>query len=155
MSGVASMASPGNPGAMRRRFSLTFPATELGTRAGVGIVTRRLRQAGLTPERTAEVEISLTEAVNNVVEHAYAGIGGGSVRVLCRLRPDRLDIRICDTGRPLPANRLPPGIAADVAVPRQDLPEGGFGWFLIRAFARDIRYHRCGPCNHLSLRFDV
>ena len=136
-------------------LKIAFPSGEMEVRQALAELRRGLAPMELAPEDEGAIELVLGEVLNNVVEHAYAGIGGGSVRVLCRLRPDRLDIRICDTGRPLPANRLPPGIAADVAVPRQDLPEGGFGWFLIRAFARDIRYDRCGPCNHLSLRFDV
>jgi serine/threonine-protein kinase RsbW len=152
---AAPMPLPGDQPAMRTRFTLSFAATDLETRANIGVVARRLQLAGLTPDRTAEIEVALTEAVNNVVEHAYAEYGTGSIRLLCSLRPGHLDIRICDTGRPLPAERLPPGLAADLSVAREHLPEGGFGWFLIRAFTTEIRYDRCGNCNHLSLRFDI
>lgn len=155
MTGAAPLPAPGDKPAMRTRFSLCFLATDLETRANIGIVARRLQLAGLARERTTEIEIALTEAVNNVVEHAYAEVGAGSIRLLCSLRPGQLDIRIFDTGRPLPEDRLPPGLAADLSVAREDLPEGGFGWFLIRAFTTEIRYDRCAGCNHLSLRFAV
>ncbi len=139
---------------MRDRFNMSFCATDLAAREAVARISERLRKAGLGRNRADEVEIALAEAVNNVVEHAYARSEPGDVRILCSLRSAHLDIRICDTGAPLPQIRLPPGLAADVSVPRADLPEGGFGWFLIRELTSDIRYDRCGLINHLSLRFD-
>lgn len=137
------------------RFSLRFPATELDARASVHAACARLRDAGVPALRAGEIEIALAEAVNNVVEHAYAGADAGPVRLSCSLLGTRLDIRLCDIGRPLPGDRLPPGLAADVDVPLADLPEGGFGWFLIRSLATEIRYDRCGASNHLSLRFEL
>lgn len=134
---------------------MSFCATELAAREAIAGITGRLRKAGLEPNRAGDVEIALAEAINNVVEHAYASPDPGDVRVLCSLRPAHLDIRICDTGSPLPKSRVPSGLAVDVSVPRADLPEGGFGWFLIRELTSDIRYDRCGLINHLSLRFDL
>ncbi len=132
---------------------MSFCATELEARQAIARASEWLRASGLCQIRADEVEIALAEAINNVVEHAYSGPEMGSIRLLCSLRATHLDIRICDTGVPLPQNRLPPGLAADVNVPRADLPEGGFGWFLIRQLTSDIRYDRCGLINHLSLRF--
>ena len=140
---------------MRDRFNVSFCATELAARRAIARISDRLRQTGLETSRADEVEIALAEAVNNVVEHAYARSEPGDVRVLCSLRETQLDIRICDAGAPLPQNRLPAGQAVDVSVRRADLPEGGFGWFLIRELTSDIRYDRCGLINHLSLRFDL
>ena len=139
----------------RDKFKMSFCATELEARAAIATISGRLRALDLASSRADEVEIALAEAVNNVVEHAYAGSEPGIVRILCSLRGPHLDIRICDTGGPLPQNRLPPGLAADVSVAKSDLPEGGFGWFLIRELTSDIRYDRCGLINHLSLRFDL
>lgn len=140
---------------LRDRFRVKFPATELDARAAIAETSARLRGAGVDPDRADEIEIALAEAVNNVVEHAYSSTGAGNVHLHCSLRPHRLDIRICDTGTPLPDERLPPGLAADLNVPVADLPEGGFGWFLIRELTSEIRYDRCGSSNHLSLRFDL
>lgn len=140
---------------MRDRFEWSFCATELRARATIKAAAERLRAAGLSDDRAGEVEIALAEAINNVVEHAYAGRDPGKIRLLCSLRLERLDIRICDDGSPLPHERLPPGLAADVSVPRADLPEGGFGWFLIRELTNEIRYDRCDGSNQLSLRFEL
>jgi serine/threonine-protein kinase RsbW len=97
----------------------------------------------------------LAEAINNVVEHAYAGRKPGLIKILCELQSDLLDIRICDHGGPMPQKRLPQGLALDVSGPRRDLPEGGFGWFLIRDLANEIWYDRLGDENHLLLRFGL
>ena len=139
----------------RDKFRMSFRATELEARQTIVAISKRLRTSGLTRDRADEVEIALAEAINNVVEHTYAKSEPGLVRILCSLRSAHLDIRICDTGTPLPKNRLPPGLAADVSVPRAELPEGGFGWFLIRELTSEVRYDRCGLINHLSLRFDL
>lgn len=139
---------------MRDKFNTSFNATELESRRAIATISGRLRATGLDRDKADEIEIALAEAINNVVEHAYSKAEPGTIRVLCSLRNTRLDIRICDTGAPLPDNRLPPGLAADVSVARADLPEGGFGWFLIRELTSEVRYDRCGLINHLSLRFD-
>ena len=139
---------------IRAKFNTTFNATELEARTALATISDRLRASWLGRDQADSVEIALAEAINNVVEHAYAKAEPGTVRVSCTLRDTHLEIRICDAGVPLPDNRLPPGLAADVSVAREDLPEGGFGWFLIRELTSDIRYDRCGLINHLSLRFD-
>lgn len=140
---------------LRDKFKMSFRATESEARQAIAAISDRLRSSELARDRADEVEIALAEAINNVVEHAYAHTEPGLIRILCSLRRAHLDIRICDTGSALPHNRLPPGLAADVSVARADLPEGGFGWFLIRELTSDIRYDRCGLINHLSLRFDL
>ncbi|MFC3118799.1 ATP-binding protein [Jhaorihella thermophila] len=137
------------------RFALRIEASEINTRSVVQSVCGRLRLAGVAPLRAGDIEIVLAEAINNVVEHAYGQSEPGPIHISCSLRNDRLDIRINDEGRPLPDERLPPGRVADVDVPLNDLPEGGFGWFLIRSLATEVRYDRCGTRNQLSLRFKV
>ena len=62
---------------------------------------------------------------------------------------------VVDTGRAMPDGRTPLGAAVDTDVPMQDMPEGGFGWFLIKDLAKDVTYHRVKAENHLSLRLAV
>lgn len=85
------------------------------------------------------------EALNNVVEHAYVGQETGVVGLLCVVGKAGVACRISDRGRPL--DQLPEGLAPDL---RGVLPEGGFGWFLIRQLATRIRYRRHGRQNLLS-----
>ena len=140
---------------MVETFACSFQATELDARDGIGCVVEKLRALGMSETRAGEVRIALAEAVNNVVEHPYAGRAPGDVRIRCNLDTAQLWISIWDAGMPLPDNRLPPGNPADVSGPIEDLPEGGFGWFLIRELTSDIQYQRANGSNELSLCFEV
>ena len=53
--------------------------------------------------------------------------------------------------RPSPGGEPPAGQAPDP----DDLPEGGFGWHLIRSLSKDLEYHREGDRNFLTFRLDM
>ncbi len=135
-------------------LELSFHATDTEASAGIARLSSGLANHGLPPHKSDDVKIALAEAINNVVEHAYNGIAPANVQVTCRLDRDRLDILISDTGHPLPGFRMPDGTPAPLGETTQDLPEGGFGWFLIHQLTSDIRYERRDGCNRLSLRFN-
>jgi serine/threonine-protein kinase RsbW len=62
--------------------------------------------------------------------------------------------RVLDHGAELPGHILPSGTLADLGQ-HSDLPEGGFGWHMIRALAKDVEYRRQNGCNQLSFRLDL
>lgn len=104
----------------------------------------------LPPEAKGTAELVLAEVLNNVAEHAYAD-RPGTVEVT--LTPVTSGIRclIVDWGVAMPGERLPDGRlpgGADTAL--EDLPEGGFGWHLIRVLTQDLAYQRSGDQNRLS-----
>ncbi|MBY6066142.1 ATP-binding protein [Leisingera aquaemixtae] len=140
---------------MVKTFACSFTATNLDARNGIASVVEHLRSLGLQAARVDEVQIALTEAVNNVVEHAYEGKPPGDVRIRAELSPERLWISIQDAGAPFPNGELPEGKPADVTVPADSLPEGGFGWFLIRELASQVQYERAEGSNNLSLCFEI
>lgn len=49
----------------------------------------------------------------------------------------------------MPGLCLPPGLQQPVDL-LEDIPEGGYGWFLIRSLTKDLAYHRINGTNHLS-----
>lgn len=134
-------------------FYFGFDATEIAARQTLIATIARLSDIGLSKSRCEDIEIALGEAVNNVVEHACAGMPGARARLTCRFRGDVLLVEIRDTGRPMPENCLPSGAQVDLSGPIEDLPEGGFGWFLIRQIATNIGYTRKGRHNCLTLEF--
>lgn len=96
-----------------------------------------------------DVQIVLAEAMNNIVEHAYAD-RPGQIEITLWSTPDGLKGRLVDNGAPMPGV-LPAGTLPAIGQDG-DLPEGGFGWFLIRQLASDITYRRQDGVNHLLFR---
>jgi serine/threonine-protein kinase RsbW len=96
-----------------------------------------------------DAQIVLAEAMNNIVEHAYAD-RQGQIDITLWTAPDGLLCRLVDNGAPMP-DALPKGQLPDLR-PDGDLPEGGFGWYLIRQLARDVVHRRMGGANHLTFR---
>ena len=97
-------------------------------------------------EQRGRIEIVLAEALNNIVEHAYAG-RTGQIRLELTLHPEGLACLLRDGGCPLPGLQLPPGRL--MAFKDRDLPEGGFGWFVIRSLTRELTYRRVTHENEL------
>ncbi|MBL4916661.1 ATP-binding protein [Szabonella alba] len=93
-------------------------------------------------------EIVMAEILNNIVEHAYAG-EGGRIEMALQDGEGGLHCSISDRGRPFPLGEPPAGGLPDLS---DDLPEGGFGWALIRAYAEDLNYERRDGWNHLRFR---
>ena len=133
----------------------SFVATEANARKGIGVIMARLAAEGLPAETLGSVEIVLAEAVNNIVEHAYCGVAPGDVQVTYAVTPDALTMTFVDHGAAFPHGILPPGRPADLSVSRESLPEGGFGWLLIRELTNDLTYDRHNGYNKLSVRFDL
>lgn len=105
--------------------------------------------AGLSVDDRDAAELVLAEVLNNVAEHAYSDTTG-TVAVTLRAVPAGLDCLVVDQGVAMPDNQLPAGrLTAGPDTGVDDLPEGGFGWHLIRALTRNLSYVREGDCNRL------
>ncbi|PSL21295.1 ATP-binding protein [Shimia abyssi] len=100
------------------------------------------------------LEIVLGEVLNNVVEHALAGRVDGLIVVRCLHESSEWRVIVRDNGIHMPNGKLPPGVAPDVDTTRENLPEGGFGWSLVRMLARDLHYERSADWNVLSFTMD-
>ncbi|MEM7498830.1 MAG: ATP-binding protein [Pseudomonadota bacterium] len=105
-------------------------------------------------EGSEELRLALTEALNNVIEHA-AHPSDIPIRVTThRATGGRVSITIEDRGTPLPETLLDeqweaeePNLKDDVAL----LPEGGWGWMLIRASVERLAFRRVDGHNLLTL----
>lgn len=93
-------------------------------------------------------EIVLAEVLNNIVEHAYNG-QAGVIIISLQHRRDGVLVQVRDHGQPFPRDEVPQGLLPAAGL-RENLPEGGFGWYLIRNLVRDLSYQRKDDCNHLS-----
>lgn len=104
----------------------------------------------LAEDERGTAEMVLAEALNNIVEHAYAA-APGLIEVTLSASLAGIVCQISDAGTGMPQDALPPGILPDaLGAAADDLPEGGFGWFLIRTLTTDLCYLRDGVMNRLS-----
>lgn len=140
----------GNPD--QRRLHFLFPGDVVSVRSGLSMAMDALRHMQASSQLESVIEIALAEVLNNVVEHAYAEQGGGVIEIEIERQFDGFAFCITDDGRPMPDNCLPAGTRRDLDVPAQDLPEGGFGWFLIRKLTQDLEYSRSANRNRLTFR---
>ncbi|WP_299285415.1 ATP-binding protein [uncultured Tateyamaria sp.] len=131
-------------------------SSELAVRAALKELLAGLGPLDLDVEEIGTVELVMAEALNNIVEHAYPeGDPAGPINIACKHATDGLHLTVIDEGRGMPNGRTPLGQAANLDVDFCDIPEGGFGWFLIKDLAKDVTYQRIAPQNRLTLRLAV
>ncbi|MDO9526108.1 MAG: ATP-binding protein [Gemmobacter sp.] len=124
-----------------------FPAEPLAVRAAVGKLFDHMPTELLSEDERGTAEIVIAEVLNNIVEHAYAG-APGNIDLTLDPTDTGLNCVITDQGRPMPDGVIPIGVLpTGVGL---DQPEGGFGWYMIRALSRDISYNRRPDGNCLT-----
>lgn len=105
--------------------------------------------SGLPEDRRGIAELVLAEVLNNIVEHAYS-TGSGDIEITVEERPGGIGFLVVDDGAAMPdgppPGMLPAGLGGDL----DHLPEGGFGWHLIRSLTFDLSYTRKNNRNVLS-----
>ncbi|MEO9823328.1 MAG: ATP-binding protein [Paracoccaceae bacterium] len=159
---------------MPEDFAQTQPPTGLGPKAGLGIIvshsfpsdfrwvrriihqtTEALSKNGLSAEAVGSVEIVLAEALNNIVEHAYEEEAPGDINLVIKQRRSSLLFEISDKGNAMPNGRAPLGNHPMSEFNNDPMPEGGYGWFLIRELVRDLIYDRRDDQNFLIFRMAI
>jgi len=128
-------------------FSRQFSASDAAVRILLAELRGWLTCLGMDEDICGSVEIVMAEALNNIVEHAYSGAGKGLVDVSVTQQTAQLSFTIRDEGQPMPGLRLPDNQLPDANGPLAELPEGGFGWFLIHHLTRQLSYERQGDQN--------
>ena len=137
------------------RLHLAFPATFQDVRSALETILETLSPLELSAEELWAVELVLAEALNNVVEHALGTAASGTIQVRLYHGARGLLVLIRDDGAPMPQGVPPLGCRIEPETDPNAPPETGFGWFLIRAVARDLIYRRTEDRNELSFRIAV
>jgi serine/threonine-protein kinase RsbW len=137
-------------------FEVSIVAGELAVREALAKFLDAIRPLNLAKAETGTIELVLAEVLNNIVEHAYPDAqASGPIDIHCAQQRDGLIIRIRDRGARMPDGQLPLGALKPIDVDLEEMPEGGFGWFLIQHLAKDVSYARVGGENHLRMRLAV
>lgn len=85
------------------------------------------------PEKIAQLELAVTEAVANIIEHAYAGRSADPVRIEAEAFEDGISFRIHHHGESFDPSLAPPP-------PFDGSRDGGFGLHMINECVDEISY---------------
>lgn len=141
---------PGLPSLIEKQF----PADYRWVRRAIHEVEDDLVAAGISSSDIGSLAIVLAEALNNVVEHAFDNNKDGVITLQIRARSKSLVFEIRDRGLPMPKGKAPVGSHPMGDIRQLDkMPEGGYGWFLIRELVQDLVYDRQGGENMLLFRY--
>lgn len=135
-------------GAMR----IVLPSTFVAVRQSLGQMRRGLGPLELSDDLLGSIEIVAAEALNNIVEHAYPDTAG-IIEIEITTDEKMVNFQIVDTGLEMPGGRVPVGAIRDYPADPEQMPEGGFGWFLIHDLTAHLSYQRSGSRNILLFGF--
>jgi serine/threonine-protein kinase RsbW len=143
----------GHHGVTSAGLHLRFPAGEASVRLALRQWRMALQTAEVCPDVMGRAEIVLAEVLNNITEHGCPDGIAGWIDLHCDLTEAGLQVIIADQGPPVPLHLLHPSpqpAASPCDLELLDLPEGGFGWSMIRALTRDLCLQRVPAGNRLS-----
>jgi serine/threonine-protein kinase RsbW len=104
-------------GAIPNPFAASWPAVPASVPAARHAVVHHLREVATSDPPLSDIGLVVSEAVTNVVNHAYADGSPGTVHVRIEFTDEELELVVEDEGRGL--------------VPRLDSPGAGLGLPLI------------------------
>lgn len=120
----------------------------------IGVAINRLVSTVFSKQETWSIELSVIEAVNNVMKHGYQCRPGNNISVSLDFRDDFLKIVITDRGLSIPTNVLEGNSQAVFGFDPNDidsLPEGGMGFALIKQNMDRVDYETVDGLNCLTL----
>ncbi|WP_010529416.1 anti-sigma B factor RsbW [Lentibacillus jeotgali] len=95
-----------------------------------GIANRQ----GFAYEAIEDLKVAISEAITNVVDHAYYQEDNGEVTIGFGVYDDRLEVMVSDHGDSFDLSEIKEGIGPYEGTESvENLSEGGFGLFLIDA----------------------
>lgn len=136
-------------------LSSRFEATESGVRNQITKVSVLLDSAVVDPDRFNDMLMVIGEVLNNIVEHGCANVETAEIGLTVLQSRCNLLVETEDQGPPLPPSLLQKRDPPSIDVPIPDLPEGGFGWFMIHTLVDNMTYERRDGRNLLSFSFEL
>ena len=136
---------------METVLTLTSPAELSQLPAFIDAVKKAAESSGVPPETIFDIELTLEEALVNIINYAYEG-KQGEIGVVCKAGNRSFSIEITDAGKAFDMTFLPPpDLSADVA----DRKIGGLGIYFIKKLANQVTSRREGEKNILVMTFFV
>src|SRR5699024_5173346 len=89
---------------------------------------------GFSYEEIEDLKVAISEAITNAVTHAYNEMDEGEVTIGFGIYADRLEVMVADYGGSFNLQQIKEDIGPyNESEPIENLREGGFGLFLIKA----------------------
>ncbi len=137
-------------------IAVSLNGNEGAIRLGLAETLSSLSPLGLSEDELGTIELVLAEALNNIIEHALVDAPTDTqIEIQAHHSVSGLQLVVVDQGLPMPKGKAPESKEPDLDVALMDMPEGGFGWFMIYTLTETVEYTRVGNANHLSLRLSV
>ena len=89
--------------------------------------------AGFDQMDTSKLILALDEACANIIKHAYKGKSGQSIKIICRIKPSRLEFVLKDEGEPIDVKKIK-------SRPLHEVRPGGLGVYLITSVMDKVKY---------------
>lgn len=100
-------------------------------------------------EKIKEIELSLAEALNNIIKHAYKGDEYKKIEINMSILDGQFKVVLTDFGEPRKNIRKP--VLEFDPNDIDSLPEGGMGLFIIEQLMDDNIYFNDGEKNTFTL----
>lgn len=122
-------------------LSLSIPADLSYLSMAHNFVREASRQRGFSGDDLYKIELSLEEAMTNVIQHAFTEDEKESFQIVCRHVPLGIEIVIREKGMPFDPRQLPEYRSGDDA---ENLSTSGMGIFLMRQSMDEVSFHNLG-----------
>ncbi len=110
-------------------------------------ISNKLAEAGVSSSAIADIAISVSEAVNNAIEHGNAGDQNKKITVKIEFKENDLYISIKDQGK-----GFDPGSVPNPTDKENLLKKVGRGIFIIRSLVDSIDFNFAGDGTEVILR---
>jgi serine/threonine-protein kinase RsbW len=109
-------------------------------------------QAGLPPDVTFRLTLSLDEIVSNVIRHGFADQAEHQIAVRVDVADGLVTATVADDGEPFDPREAP---VPDLDAPLEERQAGGLGMHLVRSTMDEVDYRREDGRNVLTVRTSV
>jgi serine/threonine-protein kinase RsbW len=125
-----------------------MPATLNHLYEAMAFVVSFAEEQGFPPNRLMEIELSMEEALVNIIKYAYPD-GNGDMGISCIISgQDQFVVEIADTGIPFDALSV---VDPDIACGVEERKVGGLGIYFIKTLMDDVAYTRKDGKNILKM----
>lgn len=139
-------------------LTLTFRSDPIQIRNALAQLSQFLAPLSMPVEHLNMIELATAEVLNNVFEHGYRSDRDRPIFLSGTLDADGNEdptLVVCVRDRGMPSPNILFDADQIIVPPPAELPEGGFGCFLILTLSAKVEQRRIGIWNELRVTFPL